>query len=264
MPSAQPIRFSPLRWQGRGLRPRPDALDHDRGADRRRRRRHPRPRRRAGRLGGADGGRAGRRDDALRLDRRRGRHRAAPPPRAAAGRAPAGRHQRGQRRLHPRPPQRRAGAGRPERCDAPLPPRGRRPLLDRLRSGARRRRARHLQRLSVRGAAAGDLREPRRRRPRQRHSGDRRPLAAAARQRAGGKTRAGEDQRLGAGPVRRGAGRHRGEDAGCDRAAAGARRRGGDRHPRRAARPGAARRTRPGSWSRPASSEARARAAATR
>ncbi len=77
---------------------------------------------------------------------------------------------------------------------------------------------------------------------RERHAGRRRPLASAPRQRPRGQARPGQDQRLGAGRVRRRPGRHRGPAARGGGAAARGRRRGGDRHPRRGAGAGAARR----------------------
>ncbi len=166
---------------------------------------------------------------------------------AAAVRPAADRDRRRQRRLHPRPPQRRARARRPERQHAALAARGRQPLLRRLRGGARRRRAGALRPLPERGAAAGDLRRPGRRREGERHAGRRRPLAAAARQRPGGRSRPGQDQRLGAGRVRRWAGRHARPHAGGGREAA----RGGRRRRRSSPAPRSRRSccaaTRPGS-----------------
>ena len=71
---------------------------------------------------------------------------------------------------------------------------------------------------------------------------DRRPLTAPPRQRPRGRAGPGQDQRLGAGRVRRGAGRQRGADARRGAAPARRRRRRRDHHPRRGAGDGPARR----------------------
>ena len=184
---------------------------------------------------------------ALRLPRRRDRRCPAAAAGAAAVRPAADRDRRGERLLHPRPPQRRAGAGRPERRPAALAPRDRRPLLRHPGGSARRRRARPLRPLSQRGAAAGDLRRPGRRRARQtapRSSSTSRRRGSTAPWRA---APTWSRSTTGSWPVHRGPGRHRRADAGRDRAAARGRRRRGDRHPRRGAGDGRCAARRPGS-----------------
>ena len=208
MASAGEPRSTPARLAVFG--PNPLLSVSDRGA-RGGGRRDPRPRRRPGGLGGADGGRARRPPGALRLHRRRDGAGPAPAARAScraelrlvetAGASGCYVHDRrgGERELV-------SLAASP----AALPARDRRPLLGELRRSARRRGAGRLQPLPGRGAAAGGLR--RASSPTPATNGDAgagRPLLAAARQRPGGRSRPGQDQRLGAGRVRLRAGRRR-------------------------------------------------------
>ena len=238
----------PAERQSHRLRPAPDARDHDRGADQRGRRRHPPARRRAGRLGGADGGRAGRRARPLRLHRRRDR-------RPCCGRCwsrwtvelrlvetaeASGAY------VHDR----RSGEREPIAQSASMPPS--RHEIDELFS------------ITVAAALDSDVLAlcgpyPGEALPLEIYGNlvadvkangtpvDRRPLPAAARQRPGGRARPGQDQRLGAGRLHRGPGRHRGADARGGAAAARRRRRRGDHHPRRGAGDGRCAATRPGS-----------------